>query len=133
MKRLALDGLPRFVRFLLTGGLNTAVTYGVYLLLLGPIGYRWAYVASFVFGIGLSYAMLRWLVFQNAGRKHAWALVAATQLGQFVVGLAVVELWVAVLGWPQALAALASVAVCVPLTYAVHRWVFRPERGANHA
>ncbi len=133
MKRLALDGLPRFVRFLLTGGLNTAVTYGVYLLLLGAIGYRWAYIASFVFGIGLSYAMLRWFVFQNAGRKHAWALVAATQLGQFVVGLAVVELWVAVLGWPQALAALASVAVCVPLTYAVHRWVFRPERGAKHA
>ena len=133
MKRLALDGLPRFVRFLLTGGLNTAVTYGVYLLLLGPIGYRWAYIASFVFGIGLSYAMLRWFVFQNAGRRHAWALVAATQLGQFVVGLAVVELWVAVLGWPQALAALASVAVCVPLTYAVHRWVFRPERGAKHA
>ena len=61
------------------------------------------------------------------------ALVAATQLGQFVVGLGVVELWVAVLGWPQALAVLASVAVCVPLTYAVHRWVFRPERGANHA
>lgn len=133
MKRLALDGLPRFVRFLLTGGLNTAVTYGVYLLLLGPIGYRWAYVASFVFGIGLSYAMLRWFVFQNAGRKHAWALVAATQLGQFVVGLAVVELWAGVLGWPKALAALASVAVCVPLTYAVHRWVFRPERGAKHA
>lgn len=133
MKRLALDGLPRFVRFLLTGGLNTAVTYGVYLLLLGPIGYRWAYVASFVFGIGLSYAMLRWFVFQNAGRKHAWALVAATQLGQFVVGLAVVELWAGVLGWPKALAALASVAVCVPLTYAVHRWVFRPESGAKHA
>ena len=133
MKRLALDGLPRFVRFLLTGGLNTAVTYGVYLLLLGPIGYRWAYVASFVFGIGLSYAMLRWFVFQNAGRKHAWALVAATQLGQFVVGLAVVELWAGVLGWPKALAALASVAVCVPLTYAVHRRVFRPERGASHA
>ena len=133
MKRLALDGLPRFVRFLLTGGLNTAVTYGVYLLLLGPIGYRWAYVASFVFGIGLSYAMLRWFVFQNAGRKHAWALVAATQLGRFVVGLAVVELWAGVLGWPKALAALASVAVCVPLTYAVHRWVFRPERGASHA
>ena len=133
MKRLALDGLPRFVRFLLTGGLNTAVTYGVYLLLLGPIGYRWAYVASFVFDIGLSYAMLRWFVFQNAGRKHAWALVAATQLGQFVVGLAVVELWAGVLGWPKALAALASVAVCVPLTYAVHRWVFRPERGASHA
>ena len=133
MKRLALDGLPRFVRFLLTGGLNTAVTYGVYLLLLGPIGYRWAYVASFVFGIGLSYAMLRWFVFQNAGRKHAWAMVAATQVGQFVVGLAVVELWAGVLGWPKALAALASVAVCVPLTYAVHRWVFRPERGASHA
>ena len=133
MKRLALDGLPRFVRFLLTGGLNTAVSYSVYLLLLGPIGYRWAYITSFVFGIGLSYAMLRWFVFQNAGRKHAWALVAATQLGQFVVGLAVVELWAGVLGWPKALAALASVAVCVPLTYAVHRWVFRPESGASHA
>ena len=125
MKPFQLAKLPRFVRFLLTGGLNTAVTYGVYLLLLGPLGYRWAYVASFVFGIGLSYALLRWFVFQSAGRKHAWAMVAATQLGQFVVGLAVVEVWVAVLGGPQALAALAAVAVCVPLTYAVHRWVFR--------
>lgn len=128
MKRLALDGLPRFVRFVLTGGLNTAASYGVYLLLLGPMGYRWAYIASFIFGMGLSYAMLRWVVFQTAGRQHAWAMVAATQLGQFVLGLGVVEVWVAVLRWPQALAALASVAVCVPLSYLVHRWVFRGGR-----
>ncbi|ARU06309.1 hypothetical protein CCO03_17960 [Comamonas serinivorans] len=117
--------LPRSVRFVLTGGLNTGLTYGLYLVLLAPLGYRWAYGLAFVAGIALSYAMLRWLVFRAPGRRHAWALVAATQLGQFVVGLAVVELWVAVLGWPSSLAALASVAVCVPLTYAVHRWVFR--------
>jgi hypothetical protein len=54
-------------------------------------------------------------------------MVAGTQLGQFLVGLGVVELWVRA-GLPKELAALASVAVCVPLTYAVHRWVFRGVR-----
>ena len=113
------------MRFLLTGGLNTAFSYGVYLLLLAPLGYRWAYVLAFAAGVALSYAMLRWVVFQTAGRQHAWALVAATHLGQLLLGLAVVEGWVRVLGWPPAWAALASVAVCVPVVYAVHRWVFR--------
>ena len=126
-----LSRMPRFVRFLLTGGLNTALTYAAYLLLLPLWGYRWAYVSAFVLGIAVSYAMLRWVVFQTAGRRHSWFMVACTQLAQFGVGLAVVELWVRGLGWPPSLAALASVAVCVPLTYAVHHWVFRPSTSQN--
>lgn len=117
--------LPRVLRFLLSGGFNTAASYGVYLLLLQGLGHRWAYVASFVFGMVLSFVLLRWLVFQNAGRQHAWVWVALTNLGQMLLGLGVVEVWVRVLNGPPALAALAAVALGVPLSYVAHRWVFR--------
>ena len=45
------------VRYLIAGGVNTIVTYIVYLLLLTPVGYRIAYFLAFILGIGLSFVL----------------------------------------------------------------------------
>lgn len=111
-------------RFLLSGAVNTAVTYVLYLLLFDALGYRWAYTAAFASGIALAYVLNRMFVFKT----HAgWRSVAAMPLIyglQYALGLAVVEAWVVWLQWPRELAPLAAVAVTVPCTYALSRLAF---------
>ena len=45
---------------------------------------------------------------------------------ELVLGLAVVEAWVAWLHGPAWLAPLAAVLVCVPVIFVLQRWIFTP-------
>ena len=61
------------LRYLVAGGANTAVTYALYLALLQVLDYRLAYALAFVAGIGLSFVLLRHLVFARRGKRHSLA------------------------------------------------------------
>lgn len=111
-------------RYLVAGGVNTAVTYVLYLAMLTWLDYRLAYVLAFVAGIGLSFLLLRHLVFARPGKRHSLAWLAASQVLQLGLGLVVVQAWVAWLHAPVWLAPLAAIAVCVPLMFFIQRWIF---------
>lgn len=112
------------LRFVLSGGINTLLTYALYLLLLESIGHRWSYGAAFAVGIVLAYALNRTFVFKShAGWRSAVAMPLIYVL-QFSVGLGIVELWVVGLRWPAALAPLAATALTLPMTYLLSRRAF---------
>lgn len=113
-------------RYVLAGGLNTAATYVLYLLLMRWLDYRAAYVLAFVAGVLISFTLLRRWVFARAGRPFSLAYVAASQCLQLALGLLVVQLWVAWLRAPEWAAPLAAVAVCVPVMFVLQRWIFTP-------
>lgn len=114
------------LRYLLAGGANTLVTYVLYLGLLRLLDYRMAYLVAFMAGIGLSFLLLRHLVFARPGKRFSLAYVAATHGLQLGLGLAVVQGWVAWLGEPAWAAPLAAAAVCVPIVFVLQRWIFTP-------
>ncbi|MFT3778219.1 MAG: GtrA family protein [Ottowia sp.] len=114
------------LRYVLAGGANTLATYALYLVLLRAMHYRWAYLLAFAAGIGLSFLLLRHLVFARPGKRFSLAYVAASHGVQLALGLAVVEAWVAWLRGPAWLAPLAAAAVCVPVMFALQRWIFTP-------
>ncbi len=114
------------LRYLLAGGINTLVTYIAYLMLLQVLHYRWAYVLAFALGVGLSFVLLRHLVFARPGKRYSLAYVAASHGLQLLLGLLVVELWVVWLHGPAWLAPLAAVLVCVPIMFVLQRWIFTP-------
>lgn len=114
------------LRYLAAGGANTLVTWALYLGLLQVLDYRLAYVLAFVAGIGLSFVLLRHLVFARPGKRHSLAWLAASQVLQLGLGLAVVQAWVGWLHAPAWLAPLAAIAVCVPLMFFLQRWIFTP-------
>ena len=118
------------LRYGAAGGVNTVATYALYLGLLRLVDYRVAYALAFVAGIGLSFLLLRHLVFARPGKRHSLAWLAASQLLQLGLGLAVVQAWVGWLRWPDTLAPLAAIAVCVPLMFLIQRWIFTPGHGA---
>ena len=113
-------------RYLLAGGFNTLATYVLYLLLLGVLDYRLAYVLSFATGVVLSFVLLRYTVFARPGQPFAFLWVSASHVLQLALGLFFVYVWVSWLRGPQWAAPLASAAVCMPLMFVVQRWIFTP-------
>lgn len=113
-----------FWRFLLSGGFNTVVTYMLYLLLELVLDYRASYTTAFIAGIALAYWLNRIYVFRVKGSRTAATLFPLVYLAQYSTGLMMVSLWVEILGFNARLAPLAAIAVTIPLTYILSRWVF---------
>lgn len=115
-----------FVRFLASGGINTLASYLVYLLLLEFLSYRVSYTIAYASGIALAYVMYRYFVFKSSGGRLGPIFVVLIYAIQYLLGLALVTVWVGWLRLPAALAPLFAVALSLPLTFVLNRWVFRP-------
>ena len=124
MDRFAALATGPVARFLASGAFNTLLTWGVYLALLKWWPYWASYTAAFALGIGLNYVMSRYLVFRRPGGRYGPLLVTTIYLAQYAAGLLLVALWVRALGGPQAVAPLFAVALTLPATYLLNRWVF---------
>lgn len=118
-----------FLRFLVSGGVNTFLTYVAYLVLLQYASYRVSYTVAYVFGIFLAYVLYRAYVFRQDARKHGLVLVAAVYLAQYLAGLGIVSVWVDRLGGPVAIAPVVAVVLTLPVTYYLNSLIFRAKTG----
>ena len=118
----------QFVRFIVSGAINTGITYGLYLLLLPLLGYLPAYSAAYVAGILLSYWLNSVFVF---GQPMSWRGLVRFPLVYVVqYVLTGVLLWLSVdaLGVDKRIALLAAIAVTVPVTFLAARLAILPSR-----
>ncbi|MGP1665394.1 MAG: GtrA family protein [Rhodanobacter sp.] len=120
-----------FLRFLISGGLNTAVTYAVYLGLLGALGYKIAYTIAYVVGIVLAFVINRLFVFQTHRGWRSMVLFPFVYLAQYLVSLAILWAWVEQLHMSSKLAPLIAILITIPLTFVLSRWVFGRGRAAK--
>lgn len=111
----------RFARFVAVGVLNTAASYGVYLVLLLVVDYRVAYTVAYLAGLGGGYFAHARLVF--GARPAAASLLAylATYGAMYLVSLAVLYLAVDRWSWPQPAGMLAALLVTVPVSFVLLR------------
>ena len=121
-KILSLD----FARFLVSGGFNTAVTYGLYLLLLNGLSYKTSYTIAYVAGIALAYSLNRYFVFKSHQGIKSVALFPLVYLAQYLASLLILWVWVEKLGLDSRVAPLIAIAITVPLTFVLSRYVFSP-------
>lgn len=113
-----------FAKFLIAGGLNTAITYGIYLILLMLIPYTASYTISYITGIVLAYLLNRFFVFKSHQGLKSIALLPLVYLAQYVVGILILWCWVEKLGFSDRLAPLAAIIITIPITYIFSRLVF---------
>ncbi len=113
-----------FTRFLISGGLNTALTYGLYLLLLLVIPYQWAYTLVYLLGIALAFALNRTYVFKSHRGLFSLALLPLIYVLQYLLSVSMLWGLVAVLGVSHVLAPLLVILITVPATYLLSRFVF---------
>ena len=109
---------------MVSGAVNTLITFLLYVALLAVLAYPIAYSTAFLAGIAISYALNRYFVFRSGGGIGAMMLFPLVYLLQYALGLVVVVVWVDILAFPEAIASLAAVAVTIPITYALARHIF---------
>lgn len=119
-----------FVRFLMSGGVNTILTYALYLALIQALPYKLSYSISFIVGIILAYCLSRFFVFRVKSNLSTITLFPLIYLLQYLLGLAVVSFWGDVLHFHKAIAPLAAIVVTIPITFLLSRLLFL-KRGSN--
>jgi Predicted membrane protein len=120
-----------FLRFLISGGINTSVTYLVYLSLLKITGYKAAFTIAYVLGIALAFAINRLFVFQTHRGWRSVIMFPFVYLIQYLASITIVWLWVEKFGLPMEAAPLTAIVVTIPLTFVLSRLVFG--RSVSHA
>jgi len=113
-----------FAKFLISGGFNTALTYGVYLLLLMFLPYTASYTISYITGIALAYLLNRFFVFKSHQGIKSVALLPLVYLIQYMVSMLILWCWVEKLGFADRLAPLAAIIITIPITYMLSKFVF---------
>lgn len=114
------------VRFLFAGGLNTLLSYLVYLLLNMVVSYQTAYALSWLFGllfIVIFYPSKVFIGSQNSWKKVA--LLILQYIFVFACGLQCLMLMVGYFGLPEALAALFTMVLTTGLNFILMRLLYR--------
>lgn len=114
-----------FFRFLLVGGLNTGVTYVLFIILQYFMRHQLAYTLVYILGILLSYWLNSVFVFhQNISLKKAlqYPLV---YLIQYLIGVLVLTLLVDWIHFNAILAAPIAIVSAIPVTFVLSRTIIK--------
>lgn len=120
-----------FARFLVSGGVNTALTYGAYLLLLNAFSYKIAYTASYVAGILLAFVLNRYFVFKSHKGVTSAIFLPFIYLIQYALSVVIIWAWVESFGFNVALAPLISTLLTIPVTFTLSRFLFSANKKAD--
>lgn len=114
-----------FIRFLLSGGLNTALTYGIFLLLLMAFSYTVSFTLAYVAGILFAYMMNRFFVFKHHQGLKSIICLPFIYILQYVLSLIILWCWVEKWGLLVRLAPLAAIVITLPVNYFLSRFLFQ--------
>lgn len=120
------DHLRQALRFLLVGGLNTAVTVVLLAVLARLIDPSVAYSIVYAAGLIFTTVMTNRYVFSAERSWPRMAAFVAWYLAVYGVGLAVVRVLDSGHQWSSVPLALATVAVTAPLSFLGGRLIFAP-------
>ena len=110
-----------FFRFLLAGGVNTAVTYGVYLIFLQVASYQVSYAIAYVFGILLAYLLNLLFVFKAKSSLQKVFRYPLIYLVQYILGAVLLFVFVSVLDLSNIIAPIIVIASLLPVTFFMNK------------
>lgn len=120
------------VRFLVSGSLNTGVSWLIYLLLLATgIPYTLAYSFAFVFGVVFTYYLnTRW-VFKVPMSWQTFLQYPLVYVVQYGLGLGLMYVLVSMLGVPEKPAPLLVTILSIPVTFVLSRLILKKPAAAD--
>ncbi|WP_434682062.1 GtrA family protein [Pseudomonas sp. R1-18] len=108
----------------MSGGVNTALTYGLYLLLLLYFPYAVSYTISYISGILLAYVLNRFFVFKSHRGIRSILLLPLIYLVQYLLSLVILWWWVEQLHFDARVAPLIAIAITLPVTFVLSKLAF---------
>ena len=116
----------RFLRFLVGGGVNTGVTWVLFLVLAHFFPPSAAYTLTYLFGIGLAYGINSRFIFRvSLGLRTTWRY-PFVYLVQYAYGLAAVHVLAERLGLSKEGVIIFISVSSLPITYVMTRMILMP-------
>lgn len=109
-------------RFLIAGGMNTLVTYLIYLALLNWMAYAIAFSISFLAGIFIAYGLNARFVFKAPLSLHTMFQYPVIYAFQYGGGLLLLAILVDELGVNERVAPLINVLLLTPIAFLLNKW-----------
>lgn len=113
-----------FIRFLLSGFINTVGTFGIYLGLLYIFPYQFSYGLAYCSGIAISYFLNRIFVFRNHRGIVSVLMLPLAYVFQYMVAAFLLWFLVEKMGCNTKLAPLFVLGFTVPAMYFFSRVIF---------
>jgi putative flippase GtrA len=120
-----------FRRFILVGGLNTILSFGLFLLLMNLINYKLAYTLAFVLGILGSYLMNTYLVFHAKFEFKKLLKFPFVYIFQYLLGLVLISIFVDRYGLNKILSSVFTILASIPISFVMSRWIIKPSSEAS--
>jgi putative flippase GtrA len=121
----------RFLRFVVSGGLNTLVSYVVFLAASLVFHYAVAYTMAYIAGILLSYWLAATFVFGTGFAARSALRFPLVYIVQYLYGVGVLFVMVDLLGISHHVAMLLAIITSIPLSFVLVRYVMRPRCEAH--
>lgn len=128
---LPVPQVSAFIRFIISGGFNTAITYGVYLILLNLMPYQLSYTIAYSIGIALAYALNRSFVFRSHKGWFSILLLPLVYVAQYGFGISLLWFFIDIAGISDVVSPLIVALFSVPFTYFLTRVVFLKNGSEN--
>jgi len=118
----------QFGRFILVGGLNTLVTYGIYLVLKRMIEYQAAFLIAYIAGIIFSYLLNALFVFKHKLTFKTFFSFPVVYIVQYIASAILLDILVRKADISTNLAPIIVIFITVPLTFLVCRAIFTQQQ-----
>lgn len=113
------------LRFVLSGGVNTLLTYALYLVLLNVWPYTLAYTVTYLIGIYTSYYLNCVVVFRSEPKWRTALEYPVVYLFQYLLGVLLLYVLVDLLGLNNKVAPLVVIVLSIPMTFWMSRRIIR--------
>lgn len=114
-----------FLKFVISGVVNTAATYIMYLLLLLFMNYSIAYTVSYLSGIVISFYLNTIFVFKEKVTFVKFLKFPIVYVVQYLINLIMIFALVERLGLSAQLVPLIVIVITVPITYFISKKLLR--------
>jgi putative flippase GtrA len=114
-----------FNRFILIGGINTVLTYFIYVFFLFFVAYSAAYTLSYFSGIFISYYLNSRFVFKEKLSLKKAFQYPVVYFVQYLLGLLLLHFLVRFLNISELIAPLFIVIITIPVTYLLSRFIIK--------
>lgn len=109
----------RVIRFGIVGVVNTAVYYGLYLLLHVALPYLVAHAVAFVLAMVVSYFLNCYFTFHARPTWKRFMLFPLSNLANFVISTVGLYVLVQTAGMGERVAAIPAAAIAIPFTFLI--------------
>ena len=120
-----------FFKFIFFGGVNTALSYAIYVILIFFLVYPVAYTLAYILGIFISYYLNSRFVF-----KREFSLVKAFQyplvyLVQYLLGVSLLSVLIEIFSLNKFIAPALVIVFTIPVTFSLSRFIIKGRLGGS--